>query len=246
MAEYQKFMFDNFVIECDDNKCIAEPFEVSEDEYSVVENEVTELESNNVEIIEEYSEPIEEDSSEATIEETTLPPSYSQEELDKAIANAEEKALAKGKEIAIEESEQRKQLLFSEIESNLRMLIEKQDEYLQSLEKTVIELAVVAIEKILPSLEQDVAKKEVEAFLDDNFIKFRRENNLSFTFSPDMVAEIAPILSKLANKNDYEGKIAVHKDINLGLTDCRVEWKNGGVERSSAKIKDKIKDLIQK
>ena len=61
-----------------------------------------------------------------------------------------------------------------------------------------------------------------------------------------MVAEIAPLLSKLANKNDYEGKISVHKDADMGLSDCRVEWKNGGVERNSSKIINKIMDLVQK
>ncbi len=97
----------------------------------------------------------------------------------------------------------------------------------------------------MPNLEAGVAKQEVEAFLRDNFSKFRGEKNLSFSFHPDMAAEIAPQLSKLAEKNDFEGKISVHKDINLNLSDCRVEWRNGGVERNTEEVLKKVENILK-
>lgn len=244
MAEYQKFMFDNFVIECDEEECVAEPLVVPEDEdISVVSldtiEEVVE-ESFDTEVNEEREE-----TAEIVIEEPKAP-TYTQEEMDMAVLTAEEKGFAKGKELALNDIEQQKQSTILQIEEQLKHLIISQEENTNLLENSALEIALAAVEKILPSLEHDVAKKEIEAFLMDNFSKFRRENNLAFCFNPNMAAEIAPILSKLANKHDYEGKISVHKDINLGLSDCKVEWKNGGVERNITKLKDKIKGLIQK
>ena len=245
MVEYQKFMFDNFVIECDDDKCIAEPLDMEECNVDLSE---TEIENN--EINTELPEDVEtlefevEENKPSEIEEISLP-TYSQDEFDAAIVTAEEKGYSRGKAEALNDKEQQMQSMLQQIEEQLKQLLESEDEHLKQIEQSSLELALVGINKILPSLEQDVAKKEVEAFLSDNFAKFKKEINLSFCFHPEMVAEIAPLLSKLANKNDYEGKISVHKDADMGLSDCRVEWKNGGVERNSSKIINKIMDLVQ-
>ena len=150
---------------------------------------------------------------------------------------------AKGKTIAgqsLAATEKAKEELLLQIDLSLKALVDEYTNLEQEAEASAMQIAIHAINKILPTLEQDVAKREVEAFLEDNFGNFRKETSLSFSFHPEMAAQIAPLLSKLADKNDFEGKIAVHKDINLGLSDCKVEWKSGGVERSSAQITEKI------
>ena len=78
----------------------------------------------------------------------------------------------------------------------------------------------------------------------DNFVNFRKEPSLSFSFNPEVVAAMPEIISKLASQNDFEGKIAIHKDANLALTDCRVEWLNGGVERNNHKMLEKMSELF--
>ena len=133
-----------------------------------------------------------------------------------------------------------------EINSKLLSLLAEQDNSYRQDEQNALKFALGLVRKLLPNLEADVAKEEVEAFLSDNFAKFKGEKSLSFSFNPKMAANIAPLLSKLAEKNDFEGKIAVHKDINLGLSDCAVEWKNGGVTRSTEQILDNVENLLNK
>ena len=98
--------------------------------------------------------------------------------------------------------------------------------------------------KILPGLEKETALNEINRFLSVNFPNFRREASLSFTFNPEVVAKVSEIIAKLANANDFEGKISLHKDASMAPGDCRIEWKNGGIERSSHKMLEKIDNLL--
>jgi len=244
VAEYQKFMFDNFVIECDEEKCIAEPVSVPEDDVIInLEEDIVEENNNDFEDqnISTENELISND----VKEEIPVVPSFSQEDIDAAVLAAEERGYIRGKDEAISENEQKKQEILLKIEESLKNLLAGQEENFNIAEKSAGDMAITAIEKILPTLERGIAKKEVEVFLKDNFEKFKIETNLSFEFHPDMVAEIAPVLSKLAAKHDFEGKIAVHKDVDLGVSDCRVEWKNGGAERKVSAIIDKVKNIIE-
>lgn len=237
MAQYQKFMFDNFVISCDDEKCVAEPLDD-------IETELEKEAEPAVETVETVEAEVEPEAKEESGEEKT--PGYSQEELDAAVKAAEEKGFEKGFNAASTDNQKLQQSVLEELSSRVMTLVAGQDEARRQDEQSALKLAVELVRKLLPSLEADVAKAEIEAFLSDNFAQFRREKSLSFSFHPDMAALVAPLLSKLAEKNDFEGKIAVHKDINLGLSDCRVEWRNGGVERSTEQVLHNVEELLDK
>ena len=111
-------------------------------------------------------------------------------------------------------------------------------------EQNALRFALELVKKLLPSLEKEVALTEVETFIRENFKNFAKEASLSFSFNPEMIAAIAPHISKIAERNDFEGKIAVHKDENLGLSDCKVEWNNGGVARSVSQTLSQVENLL--
>ncbi|MBR2033315.1 MAG: hypothetical protein IKA03_01440 [Alphaproteobacteria bacterium] len=273
MVEYQKFMFDNFIISCEEEPTTEDSLDVSvakelllseehsfsddnnlkEDVFSVDEIiETTSADENIDGVIDQEnvfeSIPPIEDSINDEIKEPEVELKYSQEDMDIAINEAEtrgrELGYSEGFAASSTENQKMQQSLLENIDSKLATLISNNYNNMVTAEETAIKVALEAIRKVLPSLEQDVAKKELVAFLGDNFSKFKNESSLSFSFHPQMIAEIAPQLSKLAEKHDFEGKISVHKDIDLGLSDCRIEWKNGGVERNTTKVLNKIEELI--
>lgn len=247
MAQYQKYMFDNFVISCNDEECVAEPLDVEEEtEESLAEAEVLAQENQEEKEPETKEEKVEDVLEEKEKEpEKPKEPSYSQSELDAAVKSAEERGYEKGFNAATTEMQKAKASVLEEVNNRLMALLSGEDENKREAEASALKFAVELVRKLLPNLEAGVAKQEVEAFLSDNFSKFRGEKNLSFSFHPDMAAEIAPQLSKLAEKNDFEGKISVHKDINLNLSDCRVEWRNGGVERNMEEVLEKVENILK-
>lgn len=250
MAQYQKYMFDNFVISDDDETSIAEPLDAENMVTETVEpkSEIAEAQVAEVQSAEPEAAQEQETQQFAALEPEPEPkaPSYSQDELDAAVSAAEERSYEKGFNAATADVQKQQQAVLEEINSKLLSLLAEQDNSYRQDEQNALKFALGLVRKLLPNLEADVAKEEVEAFLSDNFAKFKGEKSLSFSFNPKMAANIAPLLSKLAEKNDFEGKIAVHKDINLGLSDCAVEWKNGGVTRSTEQILDNVENLLNK
>lgn len=250
MAQYQKYMFDNFVISDDDETSIAEPLDAENMVTETVEpkSEIAEAQVAEVQSAEPEAAQEQETQQFAALEPEPEPkaPSYSQDELDAAVSAAEERSYEKGFNAATADVQKQQQAVLEEINGKLLSLLAEQDNSYRQDEQNALKFALGLVRKLLPNLEADVAKEEVEAFLSDNFAKFKGEKSLSFSFNPKMAANIAPLLSKLAEKNDFEGKIAVHKDINLGLSDCAVEWKNGGVTRSTEQILDNVENLLNK
>lgn len=220
-------MFDNFVV--------GEPKKapvIEEVEPVFFEDAITSSE--------EEVEPIEI----PVLEEPILVKTFGQEEVDQMVLAAEEKAYERGFKAAISEQEKVQTMLLDSMNNRLMTILADVNTQGSEQEQNALRFAVSLVKKMLPSLESEVAVKEVENFVTENFKNFAKEANLSFSFHPDMIGYIAPQLSKIAERNDFEGKIAIHKDANLSLSDCKVEWKNGGVERSVSHSLSQVDNLL--
>ncbi len=232
-------MFDNFVIKneadeaiCDEN--LTDEM-VSDEIVESVEAE-TEVEAVPVEIIQQ--ETVVED---IQIVENT----YSEEEFRNAIKTAEEVSYEKGFQAALNDETKQQNILLEDIKNQLMAIFASTEQRNIDMEKDNLRFMLSAIRKIFPTMEKENAAKEVQNFLSENFSSFAKQEVLSFSFNPSSASQAAKIIGKLAEQNDFEGKISVHKDETMGASDCRVEWKNGGSERNAAKILDQIEDLIQ-
>ncbi len=209
MAQYQKFMFDNFVIACEDEADKNEPLPQENEEIAET---VTDAEFQEL-----PPEPV--------IEETP-PASYTQDELDAAVIRAEQKGYESGFQAASSDNQKLEQELLGAVDSKLMGLLAEIENYKTQLERDSLKFAAGVIRKILPVLEQERAAAEVERFMAENFPSFRKEPMLSFSFNPETAAAAAGVIARLAEKNDFEGKIAVHKDAALGIADVRIRRGN--------------------
>ncbi len=244
MPHYQKFMFDNFVIACEDEK--ASPSDNAGPVTEVADTQTPEpvpeeLPVEEAEKIETVAEP-----EPAPEPEPLSPPAatFSQDELDAAVKQAEERGYENGFRAAFGDFEKQRLDLLQEMNTRLQELFAGEKEQERRAEREALSLAAAAVGKLFPSLEKKHARDEVKKFLEENFADFGKEASLSFSLNPEMAGAAAEIISKLADKNDFEGKIAIHKNAALGMSDCLVEWTNGGVERNSHKTLEKIEDLL--
>ena len=243
MTEYRKYMFDDFIVEKQQEE--VSPDEVVDEQISEEISTEEELKEENISESEEqeFEEREEETKEKETLEEEEVSPSYSQDELDAAVRQASEEAYRKGAEEVKQSLEIEQVKLLEEIERQLKNIFDQIESKAAEREAGALKVAMSAVEKIFPTLEKEQAEAEIKKFLNDNFVQFASQEMLSFSFHPDSISLIAESLGKLAEKNDFEGKIAVHKDETLGVSDCRVEWKSGGVERKVSAALEKIEDL---
>lgn len=229
-------MFDNFVVDCSKEKKTELKLEAVSVDEPIAEPETEPVEEISPEEIVEVEPVIEEP--------VIVMPTFSKEELDAAVKLAEEAAYEKGFLMATDEKVNQQNLLLEDIRNQLMAIFAGLDQKTAAIESSSLKFAVELLHKILPTLEKERAEAEVKNFLQENFANFAAQETLSFAFNPDTIALVAGSIGRLAEQNDFEGKIAVHKDASLGPSDCRVEWKNGGVERNTSKILNKVESLI--
>lgn len=235
-------MFDNFVVSSEPPST-EETLTVSQDVDTSADNLPEEVLTTDQAVIEPEAvipvaveEPIK-----APVEQE---PSYSKEELDAAVKMAEEKAYEQGRAEAIGEEDKKRDLLLEDISRQLTDIFAGLDKKATEVENSALQFAIELVRKILPTLEKERAEVEVKNFMAQNFANFAGQETLSFAFNPATVTLVADSIGKLAEQNDFEGKIAVHKDDTLGPSDCRIEWKNGGVERNVSETLNKVKELL--
>ena len=137
MAQFQKFMFDNFVIDCDKEDVVVEPEVEAEPEVVVVEAEP--VEENIVSEPEIVAEP------EIVVEPVV---SYSQEEMDDAVRKAEETGYERGFRQAESEAEQRQEALMNEMNGKLSMMLADMATENSERENEAVQMALALVKKL--------------------------------------------------------------------------------------------------
>ena len=246
MVKYQKFAFDNFILD-EDNQPYAEDWENNHIEVEVPAEEIAAEEVPQEELSVETAtevevEPEEEKTPEPEIIEDIV--TFTEEEVAEKENQARTTGYEEGYKQAQSEQLAEKNRLLSEINNRLMMLSADASSQNKEVDNQIISLSSSVLHKLIPVVEKEQAKKLVKNFLEKNFLQFKNESKIAFYFHPEALPYVQEEIAHLANINDYEGKISLHKDDNMQISDCRVEWENGGVERDSRKMLDKMDKIF--
>ena len=232
MAELKKFLFDNFVVGGKEKtKKVPSEEEIVDSEILPkipVENDFSSLPETPQE-----DEPI--------IEET-----FTKSELEAKTAMAEQQGYERGYQQASEEQMAENNRLLSDISQKLTILLVQNEDINKVKEEEAADVIKQGLKAIVPTLLDENALELVNKFLKDNFNNFKHNEKLSFYIHPDIISYIQESIVKLANTNDFEGKIAIHKDGNLAKSSCRVEWDNGGVEYAPQDQLSEVEQMLDK
>ncbi len=229
MSGYKKYEFDNFVLD-DDRAEVATPAA----EVATPEEEPTETAVSTPEVVETVPEP-----------QAVVAPTYSEEEMNAAKTAAQKLGYEEGYRAKTEEIDNQTTGLLLELDKHIGDLLAQKEQLQKELERDFMELNLAVIKKLLPHISQEHAEEILTQFLNENFANFKTEAKLSFYFNPDIIGKMQAQIANLARINDFEGKIALHKDASLGVSDCRVEWENGGVQSGSDKLLEKVNNLLE-
>ena len=229
MSGYKKYEFDNFVLD-DDRAEVATPTA----EVATPEEEPTETAVSTPEVVETVPEP-----------QAVVAPTYSEEEMNAVKTAAQKLGYEEGYRAKTEEIDNQTTGLLVELDKHIGDLLAQKEQLQKELERDFMELNLAVIKKLLPHISQEHAEEILTQFLNENFANFKTEAKLSFYFNPDIIGKMQAQIANLARINDFEGKIALHKDASLGVSDCRVEWENGGVQSGSDKLLEKVNNLLE-
>ncbi len=249
MSKFQKFQFDNFIID-DETPQYEESWEnnhihIEDEQEEVLEDFQKEPEPEEITKQEKIQEEPKEDEQIITYREDEVLEKEKQSR-EEGKQEGYQEGYQKGFQEASQAKENMHNMLLENIEKNFKefFMFYKESEEKNNFENNVIEVCKEIIQKVIPVMEQDTAKDIIADFLNKNFSSFKSEAKLSFYTHPDNINYMQEVVLNLARKYDFEGKISLHKDDTMSISDCRVLWDNGGIERNSVKTLDKITKIL--
>lgn len=106
--------------------------------------------------------------------------------------------------------------------------------------KTGIAAARRIAETALSRYPMDIIEQTVAACL----AQVAHESRIVIRVAPDVAEVLKTRLPQLADDVGFAGRIVVTPEPRLRHADCRLEWTDGGVERSADAIAEKIEDAL--
>lgn len=122
----------------------------------------------------------------------------------------------------------------------LPKLIEARAEADRLAVRTAVETAVAIARKLHPELARRHGLDEVEGVLRHCLEERREEPRLVVRIEDGLLGALGARIDPLARSLGFEGRVILLADETIAPGDCRVEWADGGVERSGAALWEEV------
>jgi len=96
---------------------------------------------------------------------------------------------------------------------------------------------------LAPALIKREPATEIKAVIAECLQHLHREPHLAIRVNETALEETRPFVEQMARECGIEERVLLIADPSLGISDCKVEWSEGGVSRALNEIQEEI-DLI--
>jgi flagellar assembly protein FliH len=114
----------------------------------------------------------------------------------------------------------------------------------ERLERQAAGLVLDLMRTLAPALLARTGTGEIEKLLDEVFAQAIEQPKLVVRCAPDLVQPIEQLVGTAASGAGFDGRLAVMADARLSGDDCRIEWAEGGVERSGRKMIERVEAAV--
>ncbi len=103
----------------------------------------------------------------------------------------------------------------------------------REIEKSIdaVRLTTRIIEKILPSMAEEHAIKDIETTIVESIKARKDEPRIIIKVAPQHLEAIQNRTKDIINEKDLHGKVTIEAEEGISPTDCKIEWGDGGAER---------------
>ncbi len=156
-----------------------------------------------------------------------------------------EEGKAQGFTEAQQSIEKSSEVILQDVKNALDVMMARHDEQIASMEKNATMLVMAIIKKLAPAIVTETPLKEIEALVQDCM----RNNPLEPRMVIRVDEQILPLLRRkidtLQTACDYHGQIVLISEPMCNVSDCRVEWIDGGAERDFDELMLSIEETVQ-
>jgi len=102
------------------------------------------------------------------------------------------------------------------------------------LETEAVEVAVAVARKLAPALIAREPFAEISALAGSCFRELLASPHIVVRVNDALYAEAREKLDDIARAHGFEGRLVVLGEPSVALSDCRIEWADGGINRNNA------------
>ena len=166
--------------------------------------------------------------------------SYTTDEIDAISAKAREQGMKAGQVRALEAQAQE----ISQLVESLKSVVQHAGRASEEVREDAATIALATARKLASAAVNSLPCADVEEVLRHALHQALGEPRIVLHTSPQVAELLRPRLAEIAHEEDFEGRVVVTGEAQLGHADCRIEWRGGGAERSTAQIEGAIAELI--
>lgn len=181
---------------------------------------------------------------EAPVVEAPPPPVFTEEDVARAYADG----LAEGHETGAAAERQQTARLAAEATDRLVGSLAALDEQLLAIrpvaEQRALQIGLAVARKLVPELLRREGVSEIEALIRASLHDMFEEPRLVLRVPDSVLDIIKPRVDVLASRAGFDGRVVIVAEDGLIDGDCRIEWADGGVERSAARLSAEIEGAV--
>lgn len=160
-----------------------------------------------------------------------------------------ETAFAEGQEVgrteALQSLEQSCEALLKNILVAAENLNARQEEQLALMNKESAKLAFSIIKKLAPATVEKTPLAEIELLVSQCLNNSPLEPRLVIRVDEAILTSLQDRLEEMKRVSSFSGQVILISEPMGHISDCRVEWANGGVERDFESLTSTIETTVQ-
>jgi flagellar assembly protein FliH len=166
--------------------------------------------------------------------------SYTLEEIDSLRAEARAEGLNDGEVQAAERIAE----AVAALDQTLRQALGASRDEIETVRGEAARIALAAARKLARAALETHPAGDVEEALREAIHQAIGEPRIALRASPPVIAALSEKLDGIAREEGYEGRILASADPACAVSDCRIEWRGGGAERSIDAIEAAIEAVV--
>ncbi len=132
------------------------------------------------------------------------------------------------------------------IADRLSNLDELRDGFHQQTVGRAVKVALGLTAKIMPALASAEGFREIETLIEECLHRLMAEPRVVFRVPDRHLDLLQDKLAGLSQKTGYQGQTVLIADADLGPSDCRIEWADGGTERDLSVLWREIEETVMR
>lgn len=172
------------------------------------------------------------------------PPTYGEAELAAARKDGHAQGRSAGEAAARASAEHAAAAALAAIEAALPGLARQIDDGLTAASRLMLESTLAGLRRLMPELGRRGGLAEIEGLLEQTIAHLREESRIVVRLNDTQLDGLRARLDAAAQAAGFEGRFVLLADEDIAPGDCRIEWADGGVERTAARVWTSIEAAV--